>query len=69
MEIPKRTLALPEIGFIAGTRAMVGAGLALLLSDRLSQEQRKSVGWTLFLIGAATSIPIAFRLLKDHQPA
>ncbi len=69
MDVPKRTLYLPEIGFIAATRAMVGAGLALVLSDRLTREQRKSVGWTLLSIGAVTTIPIGLRLLagEHHQ--
>ena len=38
---------------------MLGAGAALLLSDLLSAEQRRAVGWTLFLIGAVSTIPIA----------
>jgi hypothetical protein len=34
-------LRLPELGAVAGTRAMLGAGVALLLADRLSASQRK----------------------------
>lgn len=37
----------------------LGGGLALLLSDRLSKEQRKAAGWALFLVGVATTIPLA----------
>ncbi len=51
-------LSLPEIGLIAGTRAMFGAGLGLLLADRLSNEQRRAVGWTLLAVGAITTVPI-----------
>jgi hypothetical protein len=43
---------------VAGTRAALGGGAALLLADRLGKEQRKAVGWTLFLIGAVTTIPL-----------
>lgn len=51
-------VTLPELGLIAGTRVALGGGIALLFSDRLSKEQRKAVGWTLFLVGAVTTIPL-----------
>ena len=40
-------VTVPQIGLIAGTRAMLGAGIALLLSEKLSNEQRRAIGWTL----------------------
>jgi len=52
-------LRLPELGLLAGTRGMLGAGIGLLLADRLSDQQRKGVGWTLLAIGAVTTIPLA----------
>jgi len=52
-------LRFPELGLVAGTRAMLGAGIGLLLADRLSDQQRKGVGWTLVAIGALTTIPLA----------
>ena len=52
-------LTIPEIGLIAATRAAGGAGLALLLGDRLKPEQRRAVGWTLLAIGIITTIPLA----------
>jgi len=52
-------LRLPELGLLAGTRGMLGAGIGLLLADRLSDQQRKGVGWTLVAIGALTTIPLA----------
>ena len=58
-----KTLTIPEIGFIAGTRAALGAGLALLLADKLSASSRRSVGITLIAIGAATTITAAMVLL------
>ena len=57
-----KTLTVPEIGFIAGTRAALGAGLALLLADKLSASSRRAVGITLVAIGAATTIPAAIVL-------
>jgi hypothetical protein len=56
-------LSLPELALIAGTRAMAGAGLGLLLADRLSDGRRKAVGWTLLLVGAATTVPLAMQVL------
>ena len=51
------TLTFPELGLIVGTRAALGAGLALLLGDVLNPEQRRAVGWTLFAVGLATTVP------------
>lgn len=52
-------LRLPELALIAGTRGMLGAGLGLLLADKLTEDQRKGIGWTLIAIGAVTTIPLA----------
>jgi hypothetical protein len=51
-------LSMPELALIAGTRAALGAGAALILGDILTKEQKKAVGWTLFLVGVVTTIPI-----------
>ena len=60
----ERPLTIPEIMFIGGTRGALGAGLALLLGDRLNAVQRRAVGWTLFAVGVATTLPIALNLLS-----
>lgn len=52
------SLTLPEIAAVAATRAAGGAGLALLLGDRLAPETRRTVGWTLLAIGVITTIPL-----------
>lgn len=52
---------------IAGTRGALGAGLGLLLSGRLNNEQRKAVGWALLGIGVLTTIPIVLSIL-DKPP-
>jgi hypothetical protein len=59
-------LTLPELALIAGTRALLGAGLGLLLADRLNEDQRKAAGWTMFLIGAVTTIPLAINVLNKR---
>jgi len=64
----KADLTLPEIALIGGTRGLLGAGIALLLSDLLSSGQRRAVGLTLFLVGAISTIPLAANVLsKRHE--
>jgi hypothetical protein len=63
----RRTVTLPEIALIAGTRAALGAGIGLLLADRLNDDQRRAVGWTLFAVGAVTTIPLVANLLLGHE--
>jgi hypothetical protein len=58
---------LPELAILAGTRAILGAGLGLLLADRLPEGQRKAVGWTLFLVGVVITVPLALEAMgKVH---
>lgn len=61
-------LTIPEIMVLASTRVMAGAGAGLLLCERLSPEKRKAVGWTLFLIGALSTIPIAANICMRRRP-
>jgi len=63
----KSELTLPEIGLIAGTRGMLGAGAGLLLADRLSDNQRKKIGWTLLIIGAVSTIPLMIDVLGKRK--
>jgi hypothetical protein len=56
-------ITLPELSLIGGTRAALGAGLGLLLADRLSDGQRRAVGWTLLMVGVVTTIPLAIEIL------
>ncbi len=63
----KTELTFPEIGLIAATRGMLGAGAALLLADRLSREERKAVGWTLLIIGAVSTFPLAMQVMTKRQ--
>ena len=65
----KATLTIPEIVLLGGTRAALGAGLALLLGDRLGREQRRAVGWTLFLVGVASTLPLALDILSKAPGA
>lgn len=60
-------LSLPELGLIAGTRAALGGGVALLLSERFNKEQRKAVGWTLLFLGVITTIQLGMIVLCKRR--
>ena len=57
-------LPVPELGLIAATRGMLGAGVALLLSDRISPEKRRKIGWPLVAIGVLSTAPLVWDVLK-----
>jgi uncharacterized membrane protein len=63
----KHDVTIPEIGLIAATRAMLGAGVALLLSDRFSAEQRRAIGWTLVAVGVLTTFPLALEVFTSDE--
>lgn len=60
-------LTLADIGLIAGTRGMLGAGLGLLFSAKLNSERRRAVGWTLVAVGALTTVPLLLNVLAKRQ--
>ena len=60
-------LSYPEFGFIVATRAALGAGLALLVADRLGRRRKRTLGKTLFALGAVTTIPAVFTLLGARR--
>ena len=60
-------LSLPEFAFTISTRAMLGAGVALLLADRLTAEQRKAVGATLIAVGLLTTIPAVWAVFGTRE--
>ena len=61
-------LNLPTFGFIVMTRGLLGMGIGLLISQRLSAEQRRAVGLTLVAVGAATTIPAAMAAFAATKP-
>jgi hypothetical protein len=52
-------VALPELAFVAATRAIAGVGIGLLVADLFTRDRRRALGWTLLAIGALTTVPIA----------
>jgi hypothetical protein len=58
-------LDLPTFGFIVSTRAALGVGIGLLVSERLPTDRRRAIGRTLIAIGAATTVPAAMSIIRS----
>lgn len=67
MVMRETRITLPELALIGATRGMLGAGIGLLLADRISENQRRAVGWTLMLVGAFSTIPLAMEVLNASR--
>jgi hypothetical protein len=65
----RRSVTLPELALVAGTRMALGAGIGLLVAERLNDDQRRAVGWTLVAIGALTTVPLAAEVLSHRDPS
>jgi hypothetical protein len=61
------TLTFPELLLLVGTRALLGAGIALLVSKRLSDPQRVTAGLVLTGVGILTTIPLACEVLGKTE--
>jgi hypothetical protein len=59
-------LTLPQLGLVAGTRGLLGAGVGLLVADKLDARERRAVGWTLVAIGVLSSIPLAIEVFGNR---
>jgi hypothetical protein len=60
-------LSMPLLSLLAGTRVMLGGGLALLLGDRLPAQQRRAAGWALLLAGVASTAPLALEIMRRSR--
>ena len=61
------TLDVPTFGFVVATRAMLGVGIGLLLSGRLAKDRRRTIGFTLAALGAASTVPALFEVLREQR--
>jgi hypothetical protein len=61
-------VTVPEVAIVAGTRAVAGVGIGLLVSGFLRPDTRRALGWSLLAIGALTTIPIAMALFGKREP-
>jgi len=55
-------LSPAKFAFAVATRAALAFGAGLLISRRLTESQRRTVGRTLLTVGALTTIPVALML-------
>jgi len=68
MNISKtKSVTIPEIALIAATRGAIGFGAGLLLAEKFKRERRKVLGWSLFLSGLASTVPIAMHVFAKQQ--
>ena len=61
------TLTFPELILIAATRGLLGAGIALLIAKRLTEEQRETAGTILTAIGLLTTVPLALEAFGKSE--
>ena len=64
----KVSISFPELGLFAATRGMIGAGIGLLIANRISRDKRKAIGLPLFIVGALSTIPIARHIFHKEPP-
>ena len=62
-----KSITVPEIALIAATRGAIGFGAGLLLAEKFKRQRRKILGWTLFLSGLASTIPIALHVFGKKE--
>lgn len=60
----KVNLPLPELGAIAATRGMLGAGAALLMGKRMPHRRRKEVGIAMLAVGILATVPLVIDLVR-----
>jgi hypothetical protein len=59
----EKSVTMPELALIIGTRVAFGVGVGLLLGERLSPDMRKGAGRVLLAVGALSTIPLAMTVL------
>ena len=62
-------VTFPELAMVAGTRAVAGVGIGLLLSNLMSRQRRKTIGIALLTAGAVSTIPIVRHLWSKSDRA
>jgi hypothetical protein len=61
------TLNLPTIGTIAATRAILGVGIGLLLSEVVPAERRRPLAFALLGLGVASTVPLVAIVFGDAR--
>jgi hypothetical protein len=60
-------LTIPALALVVGTRAAAGLGLGLLLADHVPAPVRRSMGWTLVLVGVLSTVPLAINVFERSR--
>jgi len=63
----KTEISLPELGLVAMTRGLLGAGVAFVVADRIEPAQRRAIGWTLTAVGVLTTLPLLLDVFAHRQ--
>jgi hypothetical protein len=63
----EKRVTVPDLILIGATRVALGAGLGLLLSERLNKDQRKAAGFALLAVGVATTVPLAINIATKNS--
>lgn len=63
----RKSVTVPELALIAATRGAIGFGAGLLLAEKFKNDRRKVLGWSLFLSGLASTVPIAMHVFGKKQ--
>lgn len=59
-------LSIPALLFIVGTRAALGVGIGLLVSQRIPRAQRRVVGLGLVAFGVLATVPAAVAVARGR---
>jgi len=62
-----RTLTIPELALLAGTRVAFGVGLGLAIADKIPRETRKGAACALLLVGALSTIPLVAAIFSQSS--
>ena len=62
-------LTLPTFGLAVITRAALGAGVGLMLADRIEPRRRRTIGAGLIAFGVATTIPVVRAVVRGKHEA
>jgi hypothetical protein len=66
MNLEKRiSVEFYDLPLIAATRVALGAGIGLLVADRLSPSHRKQTGQMLLWFGLLSTFPIVLKVFSD----
>ena len=63
----ERSVTIPELILIAGTRVALGAGIGLLLAGKMNNHERKAAGRALLAVGGLTTIPLVMAVFRKPQ--